>query len=53
MTSIYDKYSYLNVQFRGLLKKEILKRASKEGYNNEPSNWLRKYLNQKWKLKKK
>jgi len=49
--SIYNKQEGIKIIFKGLLKDELIRLASLDGFNNEPVQWFRSYLKNLWKLK--
>jgi len=48
--SIYDKREAILINLTGLLKAELIRRASAEGYNHNPQTYLKIYLKEKWKI---
>jgi len=49
--SIYNERKEIKMLFWGVLKDELIRLASLDGFNNEPVQWFRSYLKNLWKLK--
>jgi len=48
--SKYDERTEINIRISGKLKDELIRRACRNGFNNECSNWLQQYLKKQWKV---